>query len=552
MKTRITIKKMLSAFAAFCLLSSLPVCGQVVDSLVVKDIISQSSTIIQGTAEVRSNTADFAPNCVCLYANRINDRLVISGSVPPCDLETSKVHYTICDSIIVADIVLAPDKQGGESLVTMDFGPCTADSYTLYVRYNGTSPISFGVGYLDADAQSDGYTTFPLGAAPASGTLSVLTAEPKAGAPLELLLEMDCYKGIDNLTISSAKVNGSDISVCGSCCYGAGSDTHAATTITVENVPYPGTYVVGVSLSDAEGKGHTAVVPSIAFKATADEGWEDPRTMADFLSDIRFQSGVKEDESFLLQAKWDKLVLPDNTSSQAPAMQVDSVVGSKVFVSVHYDTSVDVPYDFTCSWSKVTIPALRGGEHTVVFTGVDGAGRYDYAPCEKSFFVDYARHTGKIVVGGVDSQSADEEGTNDLVITFVGDSLHVQGLLWMQCNYEKSVSYTINGETITLLAVTHNTRDHAAARFPVDFYLTPCPLDQYTVTVTGTGKTGSIRDTLYITRQNAGDPTLSASPAQPDIVSNRTYDIYYDLLGRPVALPTRGIYIQNGRKVWVE
>ena len=30
------------------------------------------------------------------------------------------------------------------------------------------------------------------------------------------------------------------------------------------------------------------------------------------------------------------------------------------------------------------------------------------------------------------------------------------------------------------------------------------------------------------------------------------YPLFYDLLGRPTSHPTRGIYIQNGRKVWVE
>ena len=63
-------------------------------------------------------------------------------------------------------------------------------------------------------------------------------------------------------------------------------------------------------------------------------------------------------------------------------------------------------------------------------------------------------------------------------------------------------------------------------------------------------------DNSFITWSNADKCMYRITPSTTG-VQNVSQDVpagssTYDLLGRTVALPTRGIYIQNGRKVWVE
>ena len=158
------MKKILFALAT-CLVSlSQPLRAQLVDSLTVEEIISHSSTVIRGTAPVRECPKCILVNCICSGATRQNDRIRISGSIPPCDPATSKVNYIICDSVIIADIILqASTDQQSAYAIEADFGPCTADDYTLYVRYNRSSPMSFSTEGLNADICADGYTVFPLG-----------------------------------------------------------------------------------------------------------------------------------------------------------------------------------------------------------------------------------------------------------------------------------------------------------------------------------------------------------------------------------------------------
>ena len=503
------MKKILFALAT-CLVSlSQPLRAQLVDSLTVEEIISHSSTVIRGTAPVREITAEgFLAFCYCMSASRVNDRVGIRGVVPSCDLATSKVNYIICDTVIIADIVLT-SKQYGTSGIEIDLGPCTGDNYTLYVRYNRSSPISFSTSYYHSDICADGYTAFPLNVPNAIGKVSILTPEPKIGEPVTAQVSIDYYRGVDSLTVNSVKVStsiyGNIITLRGSCKFGSGSSTHAVTTASIDNIPYPGNYSAEIYIDDTEGRVR-ATQASCDLKVTAPDGWHDPRTMDYFLEKITYSS-IKEDEPFTISADWGQLIMPGDQSNLSPTMQLDSLDGNKVFISVHYDTSADIPYDYYDYYplhsNKVTVPGLKGGKGTVVFTGVDEAGRFNYPPCERTFNVEYRRYDGTIIVGDADRQPADEEGRNDLTFRFEGDSIHVQGLLWMRYNATTEVKYTIQGHNIQFNPNYGNSRK-ATGRFPVDFYLSPCPLDDYTIRMYGISKKDGhnlLSDTFYVARQ---------------------------------------------------
>ena len=53
---------------------------------------------------------------------------------------------------------------------------------------------------------------------------------------------------------------------------------------------------------------------------------------------------------------------------------------------------------------------------------------------------------------------------------------------------------------------------------------------------------------LSLTANSYVSTAISAVPASPFLMDNETYD----LQGRKVLNPQHGIYIRNGRKVWVE
>ena len=501
------MKKILFALATCLVGLSQPLRAQLVDSLTVEEIISHSSTVIRGTAPVRECPKCILVNCICSGATRQNDRIRISGTFPPCDPATSKVNYIICDSVIIADIILqAPTDQQSAYAIEADFGPCTADDYTLYVRYNRSSPMSFSTEGLNADICADGYTVFPLGKPYAVGQVSILTPEPKVDQPVTAQVSVDYYKGVDSLTITSVEVRPRSgynlIYLTGSCKLGSGSSTHAVTTVSIDSIPYPGNYGVKVSIDDLERQTETTI-NECNLKVTAPDDWHAPRTMDYFLNKLSFSS-IKEGEPFTIFANWSSLVLPD-TQYKLPTMQVDSLSDHKVFISVHYDATVDVPYDFLSgAQNKVTVPGLKGGKGTVVFTGVDEAGRYNYPPCERTFDVEYHRYTGTIIVGDADRQPADEEGRNDLTFSFEGDSIHVQGLLWMRYGSSDKVKYVIQGHDIQFYPSTWGNTRKATGRFPVDFYLSPCPLDDYTISMYGIYyKDGQsqLKDTFYVARQ---------------------------------------------------
>lgn len=492
----------------------------------VEDIISHSTNVIRGAADIKPYSPGFKYGMSkTLIAKRVDDRLNICGLVPKCDMEKSKLHYTICDSIVVLDFELVFLDESGTDEIQVDFGPLTADAYTLYVRYNGSeintssATIGFEVPYYAESIFSDGFVAFPIGLSTPYSDLSILTEEPKVGEPVTVQLDADWYGGIENLSIDSIYINGDNIKLKCSCRYESGSPTHVTTTVTIDSIQYPGEYLINAIITDAEAK-LASSSSSIFITVTADEGWDDPRTMSDFLQYVNIPSSIKEGETFQIEARWSRLLLP-STTNQVPIMQVDSVIGSKVFVSVHYDTTVEIPYDSNYLKSvKISIPGLKQGQHTIVFTGVDEAGRYNYASYEIEIYVDYITYQGTFGISDDECYYVDEEGRNDLTFDFVGDSLHVQGLLWMQCNNPKEVYYQINGELIQCRVKLKNSRDMSAARYHVDFYLSPCPLDEYSIMVEGRGQNrAAVCDTFYVARQP--DSSIWVDGSQWDAV-------YYD------------------------
>lgn len=502
------MKQCLCVLAA-CLFSlPLLVCAQTVDASVafltednaeeISELIEHSSIAIEGSAGLRESKDGYVPTCYCLTANRVNDRLYISGVVPPCSLETSRLHYTICDSILVVYLELVPDAQNGVSCIAVDFGPCTADHYTLYARHNIATSIALQAGYYTEDIHSDVYSALPLGSARGQGHLDILTDAPQTGEPITAQFGLDWYGGVDSLVITSVMVRDKEVLIDGTCRCGNGFSTHAHAMVTIDDLPLPGNYYVSAHITDTEGQ-MSGANASCVVNVTAGEGWQDPRTMADFRGEVNIPSNICEGSPFLVEARWDGLVLTDN-ERLLPTMQVDSVREKNVFVSVHYDTTADIPNNYEYSYCKVAVPGLLGGTNTLVFTGVDEAGHYNYPPCRQDFYVDYATYKDTLFIGEAGSRYADTEGRNELNFTFIGDSLHVQGLIWMQCNYKHELTSLIHAEHIELRAFLNNSRDHEAARYPVDFYLSPCPMDKYTVVVAGRGKTGAVRDTFRIER----------------------------------------------------
>ena len=60
---------------------------------------------------------------------------------------------------------------------------------------------------------------------------------------------------------------------------------------------------------------------------------------------------------------------------------------------------------------------------------------------------------------------------------------------------------------------------------------------------------------LFIYAQNGGIYLLDVDAVDNSVapvVNDKGYTPYYDLLGRPIANPTRGIYIKDGKKVAIK
>ena len=131
----------------------------------------------------------------------------------------------------------------------------------------------------------------------------------------------------------------------------------------------------------------------------------------------------------------------------------------------------------------------------------------------------------------------------ELTITHEGDSLHVTGWLAYTCKGTKHYcTYEINGESIALEGVEAIPEDvpTCVSCYSVDFWIGPFRENRCSATVCEfyRGKNTLTFDFTSVA------PIDADSPAVPESV--------YDLQGRQVAAPSKGIYIRNNKKVLIE
>ena len=173
---------------------------------------------------------------------------------------------------------------------------------------------------------------------------------------------------------------------------------------------------------------------------------------------------------------------------------------------------------------------------------MDDAGKMEFTPYEVLFTVKenpLSVPNGILSLGHLRRDEEAESKEPSLSVIMEGNDLHVKGLMNYVCGMDHYIYYEVNGDSVkleTIQAGYFNRRD-CNGLHPVDFKIPHGGGNQCTI---------SLRD--HHCERNYTFDVTSIAP-----VHNRISDgLFYDLVGRPVKHPTKGIYIQNGKKVTIK
>lgn len=248
-----------------------------------------------------------------------------------------------------------------------------------------------------------------------------------------------------------------------------------------------------------------------------------------------------------LTVAWNNIPLPGADTVQ----QLDSICNGNIYVSYHFRSSVaaTTAYAFFDDVSTSLGP-LPAGDYNLILSVVDDDDSVVLVPYEKPFTVfprPDANLRGMVCTSGPDEQMKDHWNHNpytpDISVRYdeTGDTLLVSGWLVFTCCLDHFCYYEMAGDTLFIRAIDNE------GRYPCDCYL-PHSVEFRIAPVKHLEKLTLITDEPFMGTHT----TVFNLTCLPPVRSEPFTTPAVDLQGRPLPIPTDGIYIRDGRKEMVK
>ena len=237
-------------------------------------------------------------------------------------------------------------------------------------------------------------------------------------------------------------------------------------------------------------------------------------------------------------------------------LKVDEIHDNNIYVSFRCNSAKEndfFDYDVFNGEPATLLGRLSAGDYVIILSAVDEAGEFSATSLEIPFTVKdnpVSVPCGLVHVSGDNSHIRGKEIVDlsnyspDFTITAEGDSLHVVGWLNYTCCMDHYCYYEIYGDSVyieTVQAGYYEECDCRGAHF-VDFKIGPYRNEESLCTVSTweyfVGAHTLRLNTTSVDFSKTDNKLILASP--------------FDLQGRQVATPSKGIYIKKGKKVLVK
>ena len=255
-------------------------------------------------------------------------------------------------------------------------------------------------------------------------------------------------------------------------------------------------------------------------------------------------------------ADWDSWLI------KSDYLSLDGKEGRDIRVSAHYNGSNGM------KTTTVNFGSLEAGDYKILFSAVDDAGHMP--PITHEFPLSVRENPVKVPCGIIQTSGENEQFIKtdiwihnnppgyspDLQVTLEDDSLHITG--WLNFNpADHYCYYEIHNDSVyleTLERWESTMMTGLWGVYSVDFKIGPYRggqmlrlevAEDYTRRYQSDGfftPQHSVNSTLYFDLTSVTTPELQHAEDTP----------YYDLLGREIASPSKGIYIKDGKKVLIK
>ncbi|MBR5964014.1 MAG: hypothetical protein IK000_07695 [Bacteroidaceae bacterium] len=257
-----------------------------------------------------------------------------------------------------------------------------------------------------------------------------------------------------------------------------------------------------------------------------------------------------------LDANWDSWLI------KADYLTLDGKEGKDIHVSAHYNKNT----------GKETLPlklgSLEAGDYRILFSAVDDAGHMP--PITHEFPLSVRENPVKVPCGIIRTSGENEQFvktdiwirnnppgyTPDLKVTLEDDSLHITG--WLNFNpVDHYCYYEIHTDSVyleTLERWESTMMTGLWGVYSVDFKIGPYRGDHLLKMEVAEDYTRGYRSDGFFNVMHSVNSTLyfdltSVTMPEQKPTNNTPY---YDLLGREIASPNKGIYIKDGKKVLIK
>ena len=257
-----------------------------------------------------------------------------------------------------------------------------------------------------------------------------------------------------------------------------------------------------------------------------------------------------------LDANWDSWLI------KADYLTLDGKEGKDIHVSAHYNKNT----------GKETLPlklgSLEAGDYRILFSAVDDAGHMP--PITHEFPLSVRENPVKVPCGIIRTSGENEQFvktdiwirnnppgyTPDLKVTLEDDSLHITG--WLNFNpADHYCYYEIHSDSVyleTLERWESTMMTGLWGVYSVDFKIGPYRGDHLLKMEVAEDYTRGYRNDGFFNVMHSVNSTLyfdltSVTTPEQKPTNNTPY---YDLLGREIASPNKGIYIKDGKKVLIK
>ena len=257
-----------------------------------------------------------------------------------------------------------------------------------------------------------------------------------------------------------------------------------------------------------------------------------------------------------LDANWDSWLI------KADYLTLDGKEGKDIHVSAHYNKNT----------GKETLPlklgSLEAGDYRILFSAVDDAGHMP--PITHEFPLSVRENPVKVPCGIIRTSGENEQFvktdiwirnnppgyTPDLKVTLEDDSLHITG--WLNFNpADHYCYYEIHSDSVyleTLERWESTMMTGLWGVYSVDFKIGPYRGDHLLKMEVAEDYTRGYRNDGFFNVMHSVNSTLyfdltSVTTPEQKPTNNTPY---YDLLGREIASPNKGIYIKDGKKVMIK